>query len=526
MHLSEGYPWRALPVILALWSPDFPQANTFVFLLATAQFTLINFIIDCVICQIFYESRSKRVYRGENMLEKFLNSIKSKTISVIGMGISNKPLIKLFIENNIDFTLRDLNEKNNLSTDFLNMLSESGAGIVLGKDYLKNIDSDIIFRTPGVLPTEKELQNAVQAGSKITSEMEVFMNLCPAKIIAVTGSDGKTTSSSIIAELLRAEGYRVHLGGNIGKPLLCELDDISEEDFVVLELSSFQLHSINVSPHIALITNVSPNHLDKHISYEDYIDSKKMVFINQKEDDILVLNADDSICMDFAAEAKGELRFFSMKQALGEGCFCTDGTIYCSKNYISKALMPSGSVLLPGNHNIANYMAAFTALRGIVSDETCRKVAQKFKGVKHRLELVRKFNGVSYINDSIASSPSRTIAGLNAVKTKPILIAGGHDKNIPFDKLADVISEKVKALIVTGDTAEKIAAAVKSSIFYRPEKLPVIFAADLETAVLEAKKLATRGDIVLLSPGCSSFDRFNNFAERGELFRELVLSFK
>lgn len=460
------------------------------------------------------------------MLEKFLNELKHKKISVIGMGISNKPLIKLFIENGIEFTLRDLNGKNNLDSAFLDMLGDRGVELVLGKDYLKNIDSEIIFRTPGVLPTEPELQNAVLTGSQITSEMEVFMNLCPAKIVAVTGSDGKTTTASIIAELLYASGYRVHLGGNIGKPLLCELDEIDKDDFAVLELSSFQLHSINVSPQIAVITNISQNHLDKHVSYEDYVESKKRVFINQKEDGILVLNADDSLCMDFAAEARGELRFFSMKQALGDGCFYTDGTIYSSKNYLSKALMPSSSVLLPGNHNIANYMAAFTALREIVSDETCREVAQKFKGVKHRLELVRKFNGVSYINDSIASSPSRTIAGLNAVKTKPVLIAGGHDKNIPFDKLADVISEKVKALIVTGDTAEKIAAAVKSSIFYRPEKLPIIFASDLETAVLEAKKLATRGDIVLLSPACSSFDMFNNFAERGELFREVVLSFK
>lgn len=470
--------------------------------------------------------RVHRVRRGDMMLEKFLNDVKSKKISIIGMGISNKPLIKLFVENNIDFTLRDLNEKNNLDPVFLEFLKEKGVELALGEDYLKNIDSEIIFRTPGVLPTETELQNAVLSGSKITSEMEVFMNLCLAKIIAVTGSDGKTTSSSIIAELLRAEGYRVHLGGNIGKPLLCELDEIDKDDFVVLELSSFQLHSINVSPHIAVITNISPNHLDKHISFEDYIESKKRVFINQKEEDILVLNADDSICMDFVAEAKGKLRFFSMKQALKDGCFFTDGTIYSSENYVSKALMPSSSVLLPGNHNIANYMAAFTALFGIVSYETYREVAQKFRGVKHRLELVRKLSGVSYINDSIASSPSRTIAGLNAVKTKPILIAGGHDKNIPFDKLADVISEKVKALIVTGDTAEKIAVAVKSSIFYRPEKLPIIFAVDLETAVLEAKKMATRGDIVLLSPACSSFDRFSNFAERGELFREVVLNFK
>lgn len=460
------------------------------------------------------------------MLETYLNSIRSKSISVIGMGISNKPLIKLLVQNGIDFTLRDLSDKNKLDPAFLEILSENGVKTIFGSDYMKDINSEIIFRTPAVLPTEPELQKALLSGSQITSEMEVFMNLCPAKMVAITGSDGKTTSSSIIAELLHCEGYKVHLGGNIGKPLLCKLDKISADDFVVLELSSFQLHSINISPHIALITNISQNHLDKHISFEDYIESKKRIFLNQKEGDILVLNADDAICSEFAGTAKGEIRFFSMKQALKDGCFCTDGTIYSSRNYVSSALMPSGTILLPGSHNIANYMATFAALRGVVSDETCRKVAQEFRGVKHRLELVRKCDGISYINDSIASSPSRTIAGLNSVKTKPILIAGGYDKNIPFDKLADVISEKVKALILTGDTAEKIASAVRSSIFYRPENMPIIFAPDLETAILEAKKLATRGDIVLLSPACSSFDRFNNFAERGELFRKVVLEFK
>jgi UDP-N-acetylmuramoylalanine--D-glutamate ligase len=401
-----------------------------------------------------------------------------------------------------------------------------GAELRLGEDYLENLDFDIIFRTPGLLPSHPSLESAKAKGAVITSEMELFFALCPCKTIAITGSDGKTTTSSIIAELLRAGGRRVHLGGNIGKPLLTDIPDMKQNDIAVLELSSFQLHSINIRPDVAIITNISPNHLDVHPDFEDYVTAKRRIFENQNADDLLILNCDNSYTAKFAEESKAHTKFFSRRETLRNGVFCRNDMIYFSRNYEVESIIPASEILLPGLHNVENYMAAFAAVDGMISPEMCRSVARSYGGVPHRLELIRKIGGVSYINDSIASSPTRTIAGLRAMRQKPILIAGGHDKNIPFDTLADEICERVKALYLTGDTAEKIATAVRHSVFYDPSRLPITIVNNLQTAVLTARSSATNGDIILLSPACSSFDRFRNFAERGDTFRNIVMGFE
>ena len=294
----------------------------------------------------------------------------------------------------------------------------------------------------------------------------------------------------------------------------------------MLELSSFQLHSINIRPDVAVVTNVSPNHLDKHPTYEDYIDAKRRIFANQRPGDVLVVNRDNGITARFGEEAEGRVLWFSHRETVKDGVFCRDGMIYYSRGWEVEPIIPEGEILLPGEHNVENYMAAFAAVDGLVSPEMCRAVARSYGGVRHRLELIRKLDGVAYINDSIATSPTRTIAGLRAMRTKPVLIAGGHDKHVSFDKLADEIAERVKALYLTGDTAEAIAAAVKRSVFYDPSRLPIYMVPDLRTAVCEARERAVPGDVVLLSPACSSFDRFRNFAERGDTFRKIVLEFE
>lgn len=459
-------------------------------------------------------------------LQEYVDSLRGKRVAVLGIGVSNTPLIDLLLDNGLPITVCDMRDECTME-DEAEILSTRGAELRLGSGYLDALEGfDVIFRTPGLLPTDPHLVAAREHGATVTSEMEAFFQLCPCRTIGITGSDGKTTTSSIIAELLKAGGKRVHLGGNIGKPLLTEIPDIHPDDVAVLELSSFQLHSINIRPDVAVITNVSPNHLDKHPTYEDYIESKKRIFLNQTGDDLLVLNRDNGITARFAEEAGSRVVQFSHRETVKNGVFCRDGMLYYSHDYAVEAIIPETEILLPGEHNVENYMAAFAAVDGLVSPEMCRQVARTYGGVRHRLELIRKLDGVSYINDSIATSPTRTIAGLRAMRTKPILIAGGHDKHVSFDRLADEIAERVKALYLTGDTAEQIEKAVRKSVFFDPSRLPIYVVPDLKTAVEEARAHSIPGDVILLSPACSSFDRFKNFAERGDTFRKIVLEFE
>lgn len=400
-------------------------------------------------------------------------------------------------------------------------LRNDGCKLRLGDSYLDNLREDLIFRTPGLMPFDPHLEMAAKTGSIVTSEMEIFFRLAPCPIIAVTGSDGKTTTTSIIYELLKAEGYTVHVGGNIGKPLLCELPNIHKEDYVVLELSSFQLHSMYCKPNISVITNISPNHLDKHKDFQDYIDAKRYIFLNQGPEDRLVLLKNDPMTPYYSSQCNSKISFFSDNGEIQNGYIAEQGNIYKVSNDKKEYIMHTDEIRIPGAHNVRNYLAAFEAVRDLVSPETCREVAMHFPGVPHRLEEVRIMNGVTYINDSIASSPTRTIAGLRAVKTKPIVIAGGYDKHIPFDSLGDALNEYSKAVILTGDTSDKIETAILHSEGYH--NLPIYHAYDLQEAVLIGSKMAAEGDIVLLSPACASFDRFKNFEERGNIFKKYVM---
>lgn len=455
-------------------------------------------------------------------LRDYIDTLKGKRIAVLGIGISNTPLIRLLLAGGCQVTACDQASREKLGPVALE-LEALGASLRLGPDYLDDLDFDLIFRTPGMHPFTPQLQKAAQAGAEITSEMEVFMSLCPGRMIAITGSDGKTTTSTIISELLKAGGYKVHLGGNIGKPLLADTDLISPEDFVVLELSSFQLHSMRCRPHVAVVTNISPNHLDVHPDFQDYMDAKKNIYLGQGPGDRLVLNADEHYCRDFSLDAPSRVTFFSRREAPKDGVFLQDGMIYAAEGFEVEALMPASAIFIPGEHNVENYMAAYAAVRDFVSPQTLRAVAASFRGVSHRLEIVRVLRGVKYVNDSIASSPTRTIAGLRSFDVKPILIAGGYDKHIPFDGLGTEIVKNVKALFLTGDTAEKIKRAVTRDVEYDPMTLPITVTEDFTEAVLLAHKAAEEGDVVLLSPACASYDKFRNFAQRGDRFREIVL---
>ncbi len=450
-------------------------------------------------------------------LKDYILSLRNKKITVIGAGISNRPLIKMLCENDMDVTVCDRSDTLHPELEGLALTAE------LGPDYLENLSADIIFRTPGLHPEAPALRRAREQGSIVTSEMEVFLNLCPCRVIAVTGSDGKTTTTTLIAELLKAAGYRVHLGGNIGMPLLCKTDEILPEDVAVLELSSFQLHSMNCAPDVAVITNISPNHLDVHPDYQDYIDAKKQIYRHQRCDGKLILNADNVVTASCAPEAKGTVSFFSRQSALKSGvCLDEEGNIVFCKDGLMQPILPATEIRIPGVHNIENMMAAFAATENLVSPEIMRQVARNFSGVAHRLEPVRVLRGVTFINDSIASSPSRTMAGLECFENKLILIAGGKDKGVSFDDLGEVICRHVKSLYLTGLTAEKIRQSTLCAPNYKDGAPAIHVIGDFKEAVEAAAAEAKEGDIVLLSPASTSFDRFKNFEERGNTFRKIV----
>ena len=454
-------------------------------------------------------------------IQDYLAGLRDKRVAVIGIGVSNTPLIKMLLRAGVEVTACDRRPREAFAGQ-AEELESLGARLRLGPDYLRDLDFDVIFRTPGMRPDLPELAQAVARGAQLTSEMEVFFQVCPCRTIAVTGSDGKTTTTTIIAELLKAAGKSVYVGGNIGRPLLPDVDGMEPGDIAVLELSSFQLMTMEQSPDIAVITNLAPNHLDVHKSMEEYIAAKKNIFTHQGPEGLLVLNADNAVTRAFAAEAMGQVTLFSRREELERGVFVKDGAIWVRNAMHERRALPLEEILLPGVHNVENYMAAIAALDGLVPDRVVQDFAAKFAGVEHRIELVRTLNGVRYYNDSIASSPSRTTAGLRSFREKVILIAGGYDKHIPFDALGPEILEHVKALFLTGDTAEKIRAAVEAAPGYDPEQLPIVQIGDFEGAVRAACQAARPGDVVILSPACASFDRFKNFMERGAAFKKII----
>lgn len=451
--------------------------------------------------------------------EEYLSSLQNKTVAVIGIGVSNKPLVELLLSRGIAVTACDRKSREVLGS-LADDLERQGARLRLGDGYLADLTEDVIFRTPGMRPDLPELEAAVARGSQLTSEMEVFFEVCPCTTIAVTGSDGKTTTTTIIAELLRRAGKTVHLGGNIGHPLLAETASIHSQDIAVLELSSFQLMTMTHSPHIAVVTNLSPNHLDVHKDYQEYIAAKENIFTHQRAEDIAIFNADNAVTLEQSGRAMGHVRTFSRKIEPADGAFLRGDAVMVCKSGAERQVMTTSDIKLPGVHNVENYLAAISAVDGLVPDEIIRDFARTFGGVEHRIELIRTRNGVRWFNDSIASSPARTIAGLNSFQQKVILIAGGKDKGISYEALGPVINDHVKLLILCGATAGVIRQVTEQAPNY--DNLEIIDVDDYHQAVALADARAAEGDVVILSPASTSFDRFANFMERGRIFKEIV----
>ena len=447
--------------------------------------------------------------------EEYFRSLKGKKIAVFGLGVSNRPLVRLLLEFGCDVLGCDRTPREKLEEEVLE-LEAAGCKLSVGDTYLDDLAADLVFRTPGMHPGNPALEALRAKGAEVTSEMEVFFEVCPCTILAVTGSDGKTTTTTLVSEMLRAEGKKVWLGGNIGTPLLPLVRQMKPEDYAVVELSSFQLMDMKRSPHVALVTNLSPNHLDVHKDMAEYVEAKQNIFRHQRENDILVINADNEITASFVGN--GITKSFS-HQGKEANVVLKDGVIYRD----GEAVLNKTDILLPGEHNVENYMAAIAVVQGMVSDENIRRVAKNFGGVEHRIELVRIKDGVRYYNDSIASSPSRTIAGLKSFPEKVILIAGGYDKQIPHDVLGPEICAHVKKLFLGGATGPKIREAVENCSDYKPGFPEIVDCGDFSSAVNGAVAAAKSGDVVLMSPAAAAFDQFKNFMVRGQFFKKMIM---
>lgn len=450
--------------------------------------------------------------------QQFFRYLKGRTVAFCGVGRTHMPLIKLFQEKGAVVTVRDQRPLEKLGENG-EILRSLGVELRLGEDYLQDLNEDIIFRTPGMRYHLPQLEEARARGCAVTSELELFFRLCPCKIYGVTGSDGKTTTTSIIAEFLKAQGKTVHLGGNIGKPLLPEIESIAPEDVAVVELSSFQLISMRESPDVAVVTNLSPNHLDVHKDMQEYIDAKKNILLHQGALSRTVLNAGNEITTAFAPEVRGDCWMFRRGAPVERGVWCDGESIYVH----GEKLLEVSQIKIPGWHNVENYMAAIAAVWGDVEPQTIRHVAETFAGVEHRAEFVRELGGVKYYNDSIATSPTRVISGmLSLFPQKILMIAGGYDKHIPFEPLGPAVCEKVKTLILLGSTAQKIQDAVMAAPQYREGCPEILRVETMEEAVAAAAAHAQPGDIVSLSPACAAFDLYPNFEVRGRHFKEIV----
>ena len=443
--------------------------------------------------------------------ETYFEKLRGKRVAVLGLGVSNRPLVRLLLEFGCIVSGGDRTEREKLDAEVLE-LEKLGCHLYLGEHFYEDMAAEVAFRTPGMHPDSPAVTALRESGAAITSEMEAFFEVCPCDIIAVTGSDGKTTTTTLISEMLKAEGKTVWLGGNIGTPLLPLTRQMKEDDVAVVELSSFQLMDMRHSPRVAVITNLAPNHLDVHKDMDEYVEAKKNICRHQDETGVLVVNADNAITASLVGN--GMTKTFSR---VGHGTVCLKDGIICRDG---QAVLDSKDILLPGVHNVENYMAAIAAVEGMVSDETVRHVAKTFGGVEHRIELVRIKDGVRFYNDSIASSPSRTIAGLRSFEEKVILIAGGYDKHIPYNVLGPEICAHVKKLFLGGATGPLIREAVENCDGEKPE---IVDCGDFTSAVQAAAAAAQAGDVVLMSPASAAFDQFKNFMVRGEYFKKLIM---
>ncbi len=473
-----------------------------------------------------------------NAADKYIEKIKGKKVAFVGMGVANMPCAEFLAKKGIEVYACDKRDKEYIGLDKCNELESLGVKFSLGENYLDILpDMDIVFRSHGILPFQNPwVGECIKRGQTVTTEMEVFFDYCPAKIFAITGSNGKTTSTTLISKMLEAQGYKVFLGGNIGKALMPALDEITSDDIAVVELSSFQLLTMGNmvgKPDVSVVTNIECTHQDHHISLDEYVDAKRNILIYQNAGQRTVLNADcdysigNSVYHDMRYDVRGSLYEFSIKHTVENGAFMDidTGDIYYAENGENTLVMNKDDIIIPGDHNIENYCTAISAVWGMVSVDNIKEIAQTFGGVEHRIEFVREYDGVRYYNDSIATSPSRVISGLKAFGKKIIVIMGGSDKGNDMSEMVPYILKYVKVLCLNGATADKIYDTIFADPNYADSGLKIIKSATMQESLIDAKNAAQSGDIVSLCPACPAFDQFKTFEYRGREFKKLVKEF-
>lgn len=470
-------------------------------------------------------------------VKEYIASLRGKKIAFVGMGVANAPSALFLARHGLQVYACDSRDESYIGKKTCEELRACGVQFSLGKDYLRILpEIDIVFRSNGILPFQNPwIGECIERGQTVTSEMEEFFRYCPAKIIGITGSNGKTTTTTLIYEMLKKAGQSAVIGGNIGKAMLPYLEDLTPSDYAVCELSSFQLLTMGNlvhQPDIAVVTNIESTHLDHHISLDEYVDAKRNVLIYQSPSQRTVLNADcdysigHRVYHDMRYDVRGKLAEFSLEKPVNTGAYLddNDNIVYAEDGTVTQ-IMPASDIRLPGRHNIANYCTAIAAVWGLVQPEQIREVARTFGGVEHRIEFVREADGVKYYNDSIATSPSRVISGVRAFHQKIIAIQGGSDKGNDLSEMVPDLLTHVKILILNGATADKIEQAVLAAPDYDPDQLQIIKVKDLAQAVEAARKAAQPGDIVSLCPACPAFDQFKTFEYRGREFKRLVNAF-
>ena len=469
---------------------------------------------------------------------EWMQQIKARPCAVLGLGISNLPLVEFLLSHGARVTVHDKKTREMLG-EIANGLEARGVRLVLGEEYLSQIEPGLIFRSPGLRPDMPPIREALQKGACLTSEMELFLDLTPATVIGITGSDGKTTTTTLTGLMLETEcrkrGGRTYVGGNIGEPLLPLVEQMTASDFAVVELSSFQLQTVKRSPMRAALTNVTPNHLNWHTGMEEYVEAKTQIF-RHAPNQMLVTNAENEITVRLARRCGRAVTYFSsvrtsasefapLLKAGDRAVYARRGEIVLWDGEAEHPILTQDRIRLPGKHNLENYMTAIALTWGLVSRASVAEVADRFTGVRHRLEPVRVVDGVQYYNSSIDSTPARTAAALSALSQKPIVICGGSDKHISFAPLAETLYARAKAVVLTGETAKKIGQALQEHPCAAQNLLPIYTEETFEAAVRRCREIAVASDIVLLSPACASFDAFRNFEERGNRFCEIVNNF-
>ena len=456
--------------------------------------------------------------------------MRGRRVSVIGLGVSNVPLIEFLHRHGAMITARDKKTAEQLGENY-DKLSALGVRFVLGDGYLDNIYDELIFRSPGLRPDVPQLSEAAARGAAISSEMELFFDLCPCRIIGITGSDGKTTTTTVTSLILKKQaeldgsGRKIWLGGNIGTPLIQYVEQIDPDDICVVELSSFQLFTMKTSPQTAAVTNVTPNHLNWHTDMDEYIAAKANIFAHQSADGRVVLNYENDVTRAYAESARGRVCFFSSKRTPpdGDAVYEEDSAIYLRQNGAAEKIINTSDIILPGRHNVENYLTAIGLTAGLVSAQAVYDIASTFPGVEHRLEFVRELDGVKYYNGSIDSSPTRTVAALSCFTAPVVVILGGYDKNLDYEPLCEPLFEHARTAVLTGQNAEKIYKALCDHGI--PDGFNIVKEPDFEKAVYAAKEAARPGDVLILSPAAASFDHFKNFEERGKTFKAIVNGF-